>query len=195
MNYRIPFNRPTLIPEALNCVSEVVRSGRLSGNGPFTHACEKRLRELTSAYAALLTSSCTSALEMAALMLDSASRRRGDRPLVHVRVHGERLRDARVHAGLCRLPTRHPERRRSDDRPSIGPRTRAIVVMHYGGVACEMDGILALASRHNLVVVEDNAHGLFAKYQGRPLGSLGSIATQSFHETKNVTSGEGGALS
>ena len=72
--------------------------------------------------------------------------------------------------------------------------TRAIVVMHYGGVACEMDGILALASRHNLVVVEDNAHGLFAKYKGRPLGSLGSLATHSFHETKNVTSGEGGAL-
>jgi dTDP-4-amino-4,6-dideoxygalactose transaminase len=78
--------------------------------------------------------------------------------------------------------------------PLVGPRTRAILVMHYGGVACEMDGILALARRHGLAVVEDNAHGLFAKYRGQPLGSLGALATQSFHETKNVTSGEGGAL-
>jgi dTDP-4-amino-4,6-dideoxygalactose transaminase len=78
--------------------------------------------------------------------------------------------------------------------PLISPRTKAILVMHYGGIACEMDGILALARQHTLMTIEDNAHGLFAKYKGRPLGSLGALATQSFHETKNVTSGEGGAL-
>ena len=194
MNYRIPFNRPTLIPESLNCVSEVVRSGRLSGNGPFTHACEARLRELTSAHAVLLTSSCTSALEMSALMVEA---RPGDEVIIPSFTFVSTANAFAMHGFTPIFADCRPDTLNVDEAtiaPLIGPRTRAIVVMHYGGVACEMDRILALASRHSLVVVEDNAHGLFAKYKGRPLGSLGSLATQSFHETKNVTSGEGGAL-
>jgi len=194
MNYRIPFNRPTLIPGAIGCVLEVIQGGRLSGNGPCTHRCESRLTEITGSRTALLTNSCTSALEMAALLLDA---RPGDEVIVPsftfvstanaFAMHGFRPVFADCRPGTLNVDA-------TTISPLIGPRTRAILVMHYGGVACEMDEILALARRHNLIVVEDNAHGLFAKYRGQPLGSLGALATQSFHETKNVTSGEGGAL-
>jgi dTDP-4-amino-4,6-dideoxygalactose transaminase len=194
MSYRIPFNRPTLIPEAISCVAEVIRSGRLSGNGPCTHACEARLRELTGAPAALLTSSCTSALEMSALMVDA---RAGDEVIVPSFTFVSSANAFAMHGFTPVFADCRPDTLNVDETtiaPLIGPRTRAILVMHYGGVACEMDAILALARRHDITVIEDNAHGLFAKYKGRPLGSLGSMATQSFHETKNVTAGEGGAL-
>ena len=194
MSYRIPFNRPTLIPEAMSCVSEVVRSGRLSGNGPCTYGCESRLRELTGAKAALLTNSCTSALEMSALLLDA---RPGDEVIVPSFTFVSTANAFAMHGFKPVFADCRPDTLNVDETtiaPLIGSRTRAILVMHYGGVACEMDEILALARRHNLAIVEDNAHGLFAKYKGRALGSLGALATQSFHETKNVTSGEGGAL-
>lgn len=194
MSYRIPFNRPTLIPEAMSCISEVVRSGKLSGNGPCTHGCESRLRELTGSKTALLTNSCTSALEMSALLLDAQP---GDEVIVPSFTFVSTANAFAMHGfkpvfADCRPDTLNVDQ--TTIAPLIGPRTRAILVMHYGGVGCEMDEILALARRHNLVIVEDNAHGLFAKYKGRALGSLGALATQSFHETKNVTSGEGGAL-
>jgi dTDP-4-amino-4,6-dideoxygalactose transaminase len=194
MSYRIPFNRPTLIPEAIACVSEVMHSGRLSGNGPCTHGCEERLRDITGAHAALLTNSCTSALDMAALLLEA---RPGDEVIVPSFTFVSTANAFAMHGFTpvfadCRPDTLNVDA--STIAPLITPRTRAILVMHYGGVACEMDGILALAQRHNIVVIEDNAHGLFAKYKGRPLGSFGVLSTQSFHETKNVTSGEGGAL-
>jgi dTDP-4-amino-4,6-dideoxygalactose transaminase len=194
MSYRIPFNRPTLIPEAMSCVSEVVRSGKLSGNGPCTHGCESRLREITGSRTALLTNSCTSALEMSALLLDAQP---GDEVIVPTFTFVSTANAFAMHGfkpvfADCRPDTLNVDA--ATIAPLIGPRTRAILVMHYGGVACEMDEILALAHRHNLAIVEDNAHGLFAKYKGRALGSLGALATQSFHETKNVTSGEGGAL-
>src|SRR5262245_9407982 len=194
MSYRIPFNRPTLIPEAITCVSEVMHSGRLSGNGPCTHGCEARLREITGASAALLTNSCTSALEMSALLLDAQP---GDEVIVPSFTFVSTANAFAMHGfrpvfADCRPDTLNVDA--ATIAPLISARTRAILVMHYGGVACEMESIIALARRHNLVVIEDNAHGLFAKYNGRPLGSLGALATQSFHETKNVTSGEGGAL-
>lgn len=194
MSYRIPFNRPTLIPEAMSCISEVVRSGKLSGNGPCTHGCESRLRELTGSKTALLTNSCTSALEMSALLLDAQP---GDEVIVPSFTFVSTANAFAMHGfkpvfADCRPDTLNVDQ--TTIAPLIGPRTRAILVMHYGGVGCEMDEILALARRHNLAIVEDNAHGLFAKYKGRALGSLGALATQSFHETKNVTSGEGGAL-
>jgi dTDP-4-amino-4,6-dideoxygalactose transaminase len=194
MNYRIPFNRPTLIPEAIGCVSEVIQSGRLSGNGPCTQACEARLREITDAHTALLTNSCTSALEMSALLLEA---RPGDEVIVPSFTFVSTANAFAMHGFKPVFADCRPDTLNVDAltiAPLIGPRTRAILVMHYGGVACEMDEILALARRHNLTVVEDNAHGLFAKYKTQPLGSLGAMATQSFHETKNVTSGEGGAL-
>ena len=194
MSYRIPFNRPTLIPEAMSCVSEVVRTGKLSGNGPCTHGCESRLRELTGSKTALLTNSCTSALEMSALLLAAQP---GDEVIVPSFTFVSTANAFAMHGFKPVFADCRPDTLNVDETtiaPLIGPRTRAILVMHYGGVACEMDEILALARRHNLAIVEDNAHGLFAKYKGRALGSLGALATQSFHETKNVTSGEGGAL-
>jgi len=194
MTYRIPFNRPTVLPEAIGCVAEAIQSGRLSGNGPCTHGCEARLKEITGAHAALLTSSCTSALEIAALLLDA---RPGDEVIVPSFTFVSTANAFLMHGfspvfADCRADTLNVDE--STVAPLIGPRTKAILVMHYGGVACEMDPILALAERHGLAIVEDNAHGLFGKYRGRPLGSFGALATQSFHDTKNVTSGEGGAL-
>jgi dTDP-4-amino-4,6-dideoxygalactose transaminase len=194
MTYRIPFNRPTLMPEAIGCVSEVIQSGKLSGNGPCTRGCEARLREITGAQAALLTNSCTSALEMSALLLEA---RPGDEVIVPSFTFVSTANAFAMHGFTPVFADCRPDTLNVDETtiaPLIGPRTKAILVMHYGGVACEMDSILALAHRHNLAVIEDNAHGLFARYRGRPLGSFGSMATQSFHETKNVTSGEGGAL-
>jgi dTDP-4-amino-4,6-dideoxygalactose transaminase len=194
MTYRIPFNRPTVLPEAIGCVTEAIQSGRLSGNGPRTQACEARLKEITGAQTALLTSSCTAALELSALLLDA---RRGDEIIVPSFTFVSSANAFAMHGFTpvfadCRADTLNVDE--STVSPLIGPRTKAILVMHYGGVACEMNAILALAKRHGLVVIEDNAHGLFGKYCGRPLGSIGSMATQSFHDTKNVTSGEGGAL-
>jgi len=194
MSYRIPFNRPTSLPESEASLREVVREGRLSGNGRFTHECEQQLARLTGAAHALLTGSCTAALEMSALLLDA---RPGDEVIVPSFTFVSTA-NAVAMRGLipvfadCRVDTLNIDEQRLAEL--ISPRTRAIIVMHYGGVACEMDEIGALADRHGLSVIEDNAHGLFAHYKGRPLGSLGTMATQSFHETKNVTCGEGGAL-
>jgi len=194
MTYRVPFNKPTSAPGASAFVSEALASGRLSGNGPFTRACETLLERLTGAHRALLTNSCTAALEMSALLIDAKP---GDEVIVPSFTFVSTANAFASH-GLrpvfadCRHDTLNVDERTI--APLIGPRTKAIVVMHYGGVACDMDPILAAAREHRLLVVEDNAHGLFGGYKGRPLGTMGALATQSFHETKNVTCGEGGAL-
>jgi dTDP-4-amino-4,6-dideoxygalactose transaminase len=194
MTYRIPFNRPTSVPEGARAVLAALDSGKLSGDGPFTRRCESALEQLTGARRVLLTSSCTAALEMSAILL-------GGEPGGEVIVpsftfvstanafatHGFRPVFADCRADTLNIDERGLER-------LITPRTRAIVAMHYGGVACEMDRILEIAGRHNLAVIEDNAHGLFGTYKGRPLGTFGVVATQSFHETKNLTCGEGGAI-
>ena len=194
MTYRIPFNRPTVLPEAVGCVTQALYSGRLSGNGPYTHECESRLKEITGAHTALLTNSCTSALEMAALLLGGQP---GDEVVVPSFTFVSTANAFAMHGLTPVFADCRPDTLNVDEAtiaPLIGPRTKAILVMHYAGVACEMDSLLSLARRHGLMLIEDNAHGLFAKYKGRPLGSFGGLATQSFHETKNVTSGEGGAL-
>jgi dTDP-4-amino-4,6-dideoxygalactose transaminase len=192
--YRIPFNRPARTGCESAYINEALASGRLSGNGPFTHRAQELLQQATGARAALLTTSCTHALEMSAMLLDL---RAGDEVIVPSFTFVSTANAFAVHGAVpvfadCRADTLN-----IDDgliETLISPRTRAIVVMHYGGVACEMDAISALASRHGLAIVEDNAHGLFGTYHGRALGTLGVLATQSFHETKNVTAGEGGAL-
>ena len=194
MSHRIPFNRPTTAPGAARAVADALNSGRLSGNGPFTHRCEVALQRITGASRVLLTNSCTAALEMAAILLDGAP---GDEVIVPsftfvstanaFATHGFRPVFADCRADTLNIDERSLER-------LITPRTRAIVAMHYGGVACEMDRILEMAAAHRLTVIEDNAHGLFGKYRGRALGTFGAMATQSFHETKNLTCGEGGAL-
>ncbi|MBP7828570.1 MAG: dTDP-4-amino-4,6-dideoxygalactose transaminase [Kiritimatiellae bacterium] len=192
--YRILFNRPDPIGAELEYLAEAARSGQISGDGSFTRRCHALLEREPGAKKALLTTSCTHALEMAALLLDI---RPGDEVIVPSftfvsTVNAFVLRGAKpVFADI------RPDTLNLDERalPAlITPRTRALVVVHYAGVGCEMDAILALARERGLPVIEDNAHGLFGQYRGRGLGTLGALATQSFHETKNFSCGEGGAL-
>ena len=192
--YTIPFNRAGLTGREYEYVAEAVRNGHISGDGPFTRRCHALLEEIAGVPRALLTTSCTHALEMAAVLLHLAP---GDEVIVPsftfvstanaFVLHGATPVFADVRADTLNIDEMRLE-------ALVTPRTRAIVVVHYGGVACEMDAILALAARHGVAVIEDNAHGLFGSYRDRPLGSFGRLATLSFHETKNVTCGEGGAL-
>jgi dTDP-4-amino-4,6-dideoxygalactose transaminase len=194
MTYRIPFNRPTSTPEVLASISDVLASGRLSGNGPCTRACEAILENVTGAHKALLTNSCTAALEMSALLLAAEP---GTEVIVPSFTFVSTANAFAAHGLKPVFADCRPDTLNVDERtiaPLIGPRTRAFVAMHYGGVACNMDALQATAQRHQLAIIEDNAHGLFGKFKGRPLGTFGAMATQSFHETKSVTSGEGGAL-
>jgi dTDP-4-amino-4,6-dideoxygalactose transaminase len=173
---------------------QAITGMHLSGDGPFTKKCNTELENIIGASKALLTTSCTHALEMTALLLDIQP---GDEIILPdftfvSTVNAFVLRGARpvfvdIRADTLNLDESQLERH-------ITPRTKAIVVVHYAGVGCEMDAILEIAGRYNIPVIEDNAHGLFGRYKGKPLGSFGCMATQSFHETKNVTCGEGGAL-
>jgi dTDP-4-amino-4,6-dideoxygalactose transaminase len=190
----IPFNRPYLTGAEFAHIQEAVAAGQLAGNGRFTKQCQAWLERRIGAPKVLLTHSCTAALEMAALLIDlepgdevimpsftfvssaNAFVLRGARP-VFVDIRGDTLN----------LDERQVE-------AAITGRTKAILVMHYAGVACEMDALVDIASRHNVIVVEDAAHALLSSYKGRPLGGFGHLATFSFHETKNIISGEGGAL-
>jgi dTDP-4-amino-4,6-dideoxygalactose transaminase len=190
----IPFNRAWLSGKELAYIEQAVREGHISGAGPFSQRCEKLLQEATGARAALLTTSCTDALEMTGLLLDLKP---GDEVIVPSftfvsTINAFVLRGARPVFADIRPDTLNLAEGQLDKL--ITRRTRAIVVVHYAGVGCEMDAILAIARRHGLAVIEDNAHGLFGRYRGRPLGSFGELATLSFHETKNFTCGEGGAL-
>jgi dTDP-4-amino-4,6-dideoxygalactose transaminase len=190
----IPFNRPYLTGVEERYVAEVLKDGHLSGDGAFTRAATEALVAIMGAPAALLTTSCTHALEMAAMLLDLAP---GDEVIVPSftftsTVNAFCLQRATAVFVDCRPDTLNIDERLIED--AITQRTRAIVVVHYAGIAAEMDAINDIAARHGLVVVEDNAHGLGGSYRGRALGTFGAIATQSFHETKNVQCGEGGAI-
>jgi dTDP-4-amino-4,6-dideoxygalactose transaminase len=190
----IPFNRPFVTGAELGYVIQAIDSGALSGDGPFTRRATALLTELTGAPAALLTTSCTHALDMSALLLDVGP---GDEVIVPSftftsTATAYALRGATLVFVDCRPDTLNLDERLVE--AAITKRTKVIVVMHYAGVACEMDAVTDLADRYGLAVVEDNAHGLGGSYGGRPLGSLSVLATQSFHETKNVSCGEGGAL-
>ena len=194
MSFRIPFNRPTTAPRADRAVAEALASGRLSGNGPFTRECEAALERATSARKVLLTGSCTAALEISALLVDGSP---GDEVIVPSFTFVSTANAFAMHGFRPVFADCRPDTLNIDERGLerlLTPRTRAIVAMHYGGVACAMDEIQAIADRRRLTVIEDNAHGLFGTYNGRKLGTIGALATQSFHETKNVTCGEGGAL-
>ena len=191
---RIPFNRASLVGKELEALREAVENGHISGDGPFTRQCEELLERELGVVRALLTSSCTHALELAALVLDIGP---GDEVVVPsftfvTDANAFALRGARVVFADVRPDTLNMDERLVDDL--VGERTKAIVPTHYAGVACELDALTASASRVGAALVEDNAHGLFAAYRGRPLGTFGALATQSFHETKNVTCGEGGAM-
>ena len=190
----IPFNRPFFSGKEFEFIQEAIKSWQLSGDGSFTKKCHAYFERELGTPKALLTTSCTHALEMAALLLDIAP---GDEIIVPSftfvsTVNAFALRGARPVFIDIRPDTLNLDETKLESL--ITPRTKAILVVHYAGVACEMDPILKVAAKHNIAVVEDNAHGLFGKYKGRYLGTLGCLATQSFHETKNFTCGEGGAL-
>lgn len=191
---RIPFNKPTLIGRELTYIAEAIQRGHASGDGHFTHACHSLLEEILGVPKALLTTSCTHALEMSALLLNIQS---GDEIILPSftfvsTVNAFILRGAKPVFIDIRPDTLNLDERQLEQL--ITPKTKAVVVVHYAGVGCEMDEILAIAQRHNIAVIEDNAHGLFGKYRRQNLGTFGCLATQSFHETKNLTCGEGGAL-
>ncbi|MFC4590297.1 dTDP-4-amino-4,6-dideoxygalactose transaminase [Sphaerisporangium corydalis] len=190
----IPFNRPHIADNQLDYLSVSVREGFTSGDGPFTRRATRLLRELTGAPHAMLTTSCTHALEMSALLLGL---RPGDEVITPSfafvsSASAFALRGAVPVFLDCRPDTLNIDEHRIE--AAITGRTRAIVVLHYAGVACEMEVIGKIAERYGLAVVEDNAHGFGGSYRGRPLGSFGGMATLSFHATKNVQCGEGGAL-
>lgn len=190
----IPFNRSSLEGKELDYIAQTIGHGQIAGDQAFSKRCHVLLEQLLGVNRALLTTSCTHALEMAALLLDIQP---GDEVIIPSftfvsTANAFVLRGARPVFCDIRPDTLNLDETKLESL--ISPRTRAIVPVHYSGVACEMDAINAIATRHGVTVVEDNAHGLFGKYRGRWLGTLGSLATQSFHETKNITCGEGGAL-
>jgi len=190
----LPFNRPRLIGTEHRYVDEAIATGKISGNGIFAARCTAWLRARVGAPAAFLTPSCTAALEMAAILADVGP---GDEVIVPTFTFVSTA-NAFAARGATPVFVDVDERTLNLDARAVAraitDRTRAIVVMHYGGVACEMDAVMALAARHGLLVIEDAAHALPAAVDGRPLGSIGQLATFSFHETKNIQCGEGGAL-
>ena len=191
---RIPFNRPAIVGKELYYISQAIHEGHAAGDGAFTKRCHAFLEEALGVPKVLLTTSCTHALEMAALLLDIQP---GDEVIVPsftfvTTVNAFVLRGARPVFVDIRPDTLNLDEGLLEGL--ITPRTKAILPVHYAGVGCEMDAILEIAGRHGIAVVEDNAHGLFGKYKGRYLGTFGCLATQSFHETKNFSCGEGGAL-
>lgn len=191
---RIPFNRVTLTGRELDYLAEALASGKLSGDGPFTQRCSLWLERMSGARKALLTHSCTAALEMAALLLDLSP---GDEVIMPSYTFVSTANAFALRGAVPVFVDIRPDTLNLDDRlieEAITPRTRAIVPVHYAGVACAMDEILAVADKYGLAVVEDAAQALGATYRGKPLGSFGQLAAYSFHETKNVVSGEGGAL-
>ena len=190
----IPFNIAHLTGNEKTYLSESLASRQLTGDGPFTARASQLLAELVGGGRCMLTTSCTHALEMSALLLDLSD---GDEVIMPSFTFVSTANAFVLRGAIPVFVDCRPDTLNIDERlieGAVTERTKAIVVVHYGGVACEMDVILELARRHGLAVIEDNAHGLGGSYHGRPLGSFGSIATQSFHATKNIQCGEGGAL-
>ena len=192
--FKIPFNKPGVVGNELQYVAEVIEQGHASGDGPFTRKCHALLEDTLDLKRALLTTSCTHALEMCAILLNIQP---GDEVIVPSftfvsTVNAFVLRGARPVFVDVRPDTLNLDE--SALEQLITSRTKAILCVHYAGVGCEMDAIMEIAARHGIPVVEDNAHGLFGRYKTRLLGTFGCLATQSFHETKNFTCGEGGAL-
>jgi len=192
--YSIPFNRPTIVGKELYYISQTIHNGYSAGDGEFTKRCNRLLEQVLNVPKVLLTTSCTHALEMTALLLDIQP---GDEVIVPdftfvSTINAFVLRGAKPVFADIRPDTLNLDETQLSRL--ITPRTRAILPVHYAGVGCEMDAICEIAAKHNIAIVEDNAHGLFGKYKGKYLGTFGAFATQSFHETKNFTCGEGGAL-
>lgn len=191
---RIPFNWPHMTGKELYYIAESHFHGRLAGDGPFTKRCHGWLEDRTGCSKALLTHSCTAALEMAALLLDIQP---GDEIIMPSYTFVSTANAFVLRGGVPVFIDIREDTLNLDEHlieAAITPRTRVIAPVHYAGVACEMDTIMSIAKHHDLKVVEDAAQGVMASYKGRALGSIGNLCAYSFHETKNVISGEGGAL-
>ncbi|HEV3333758.1 MAG TPA: dTDP-4-amino-4,6-dideoxygalactose transaminase [Bryobacteraceae bacterium] len=190
----IPFNRPVLFGKETAYILDAIARAHVSGDGYYSKRCHAFLESHLGVPKALLCTSCTHALEMAALLLDIQP---GDEIILPSFTFVSTANAFVLRGGRPVFADIRPDTLNLDEtqvEALVSSRTRAIVPVHYAGVGCEMDAIGATAARHGVPVIEDNAHGLFGKYRGRYLGTLGCLATQSFHETKNVTCGEGGAL-
>jgi dTDP-4-amino-4,6-dideoxygalactose transaminase len=190
----IPFNRPFATGKELLYAAEAQRNFHLSGDGPFTKRCHQWIEQRTGCAKALLTHSCTSALDLAALLLDIKS---GDEVILPSFTFVSTANAFVLRGAVPVFVDIREDTLNLDERlieAAITPRTRAIVPVHYAGVACEMDTIVAIAKRHNLRIVEDSAQGIMARYKGRALGAIGDLGSFSFHETKNIQCGEAGSL-
>lgn len=190
----IPFNKPHLTGQEHVYMAEAVRNGHISGDGSFTKRCHLLLEQRLGVRRALLTTSCTHALEMSAMLLDIVP---GDEVIVPAFTFVSTVNAFVLRGAKPVFCDSRPDTLNMDEKllPGlISDRTRAIVPVHYGGIGCEMDAIIPTAASRGIPVVEDNAHGFCGRYGGRQLGTFGALATQSFHETKNLHCGEGGAL-
>lgn len=190
----IPFNWPYMTGKELYYIAEAHFNGSLAGDGPFTKKCHSWLEQKAGAKKALLTHSCTAALEMAAILADIQP---GDEVIMPSYTFVSTANAFVLRGGVPVFVDIRPDTLNIDEaliEAAITPRTKAIVPVHYAGVACEMDAIMDIANRHGLMVIEDAAQAIMSNYKGRPLGSIGHLGCLSFHETKNLISGEGGAL-
>ncbi len=190
----IPFNKPYMTGKELWYISQAHASGHLSGDGLFTRKCSNWLEQRIGCTKALLTHSCTAALEMAAILADLKP---GDEVIMPSYTFVSTANAFVLRGAVPVFVDIRPDTLNIDEtkiEDAITLRTRMIVPVHYAGVACEMDIIMDIAQRNNLLVIEDAAQGIMSNYKGRPLGSIGHMAALSFHETKNIISGEGGAL-
>ncbi len=191
---RIPFNVPLCVGSEKKYLSECIKNKKLSGDGAFTKKCSQWFEEQTGTKKALLTTSCTHALEMAAILLDI---KQGDEVIMPSytfvsTANAFVLRGAKIVFVDIRPDTMNIDENKIEK--AITEKTKAIVVVHYAGIACEMDTIMSISKKHNLYVVEDAAQGVMSTYKGKALGTIGHIGAYSFHDTKNYTSGEGGLL-
>jgi len=191
---KIPFNKPYFTGKELDYISQTISNGKMSGNGAFTQKCQRYFEQRYGFKKALLTTSCTDALEMCAILADI---KQGDEVIVPSYTFvSSALAFVRQGAQIVFADSRsdHPDIDEDKIESLITPKTKAIVVVHYAGVACDMDKIMLLAEKYNLLVIEDAAQAIDAFYKGKPLGSIGHLAAFSFHETKNIHCGEGGLL-
>jgi len=190
----IPFNKPHMTGRELLYIEQAHSNGHLAGDGMFTKKCHAWLEMHTGSHKALLTHSCTASLDMAAMLADIAP---GDEVIMPSYTFVSTANAFVLRGGIPVFVDIRPDTLNMDEiqiEAAITPRTKAIVPVHYAGVACEMDSIMNIAQRHKLLVIEDAAQAVMSEYKGKPLGTIGQLGAYSFHETKNIISGEGGAL-
>ena len=191
---KIPFNKPYMTGKELFYIAEAHFNNMLSGDGPFTKKCHQWLEQKTGCKKALLTHSCTAALEMAAILADIQE---GDEVIMPSYTFTSTANAFVLRGGIPIFIDVRNDTLNIDEsliKQAITNKTKAIVVVHYAGVSCEMDEIMSIAEKHNLIVIEDAAQGVLSTYKGKAVGSIGHLGCYSFHETKNIISGEGGAL-